>query len=63
MDGMSRRAAAERFGIDLRTVAKMLKFSVPPGYMRTKPPFREYLLVISACIYNAGQINSSNSAT
>ena len=30
--GMSRREAARRFGIDPRTVAKMLAFSVPPGY-------------------------------
>ena len=41
--GMSRRAAAEKFGIDPRTVAKMLKFSVPPGYVRRKPPFRPKL--------------------
>jgi len=43
IEGISRRAAAERFGIDPRTVAKMLKFSVPPGYVRTKPPFRPKL--------------------
>ena len=43
MQGISRRAAAERFGIDPRTVAKMLKYSVPPGYVRTKPPFRPKL--------------------
>jgi transposase len=43
IQGMSRRAAAEQFGIDPRTVAKMLKFSVPPGYVRTKPPFRPKL--------------------
>ena len=30
--GISRREAARRFGIDPRTVAKMLTFSVPPGY-------------------------------
>jgi len=40
---MSRRAAAELFGIDPRTVAKMLKFSVPPGYVRRKPPLRPKL--------------------
>jgi len=43
IEGMSARAAAERFGINPRTVAKMLKFSVPPGYVRTKPPFRPKL--------------------
>jgi len=37
------RAAADRFGINARTVSKMLKFSVPPGYVQTKPPFRPKL--------------------
>ena len=36
--GLSERAAARRFGIDPRTVSKMMKFSVPPGYVRKKPP-------------------------
>jgi hypothetical protein len=36
--GLSRREAARRFGIDPRTVAKMLAFSVPPGYRRSRPP-------------------------
>src|SRR5674476_135389 len=40
IEGISERAAAERFGINARTVSKMLKFSVPPGYVRTKPPVR-----------------------
>jgi hypothetical protein len=31
VEGLSRREAARRFGIDPRTVAKMLAFSVPPG--------------------------------
>jgi Alpha/beta hydrolase domain len=34
IEGVSRREAARRFGIDPRTVAKMLAFSVPPGYRR-----------------------------
>jgi hypothetical protein len=38
VEGMSRREAARRFGIDPRTVAKMLAFSVPPGYRRSRPP-------------------------
>jgi transposase len=37
IEGMSRRAAARVFGIDARTVAKMLAFSVPPGYRRSQP--------------------------
>ena len=43
IEGLSRREAARRFGIDPRTVAKMLAFSVPPGYRRSKPPVRPKL--------------------
>src|SRR6266481_6159110 len=43
IEGVSRREAARRFGIDPRTVAKMLAFSVPPGYRRSKPPVRPKL--------------------
>src|SRR3954451_5818822 len=43
IEGLSERAAAERFGINPRTVSKMLRFSVPPGYVRTKPPIRPKL--------------------
>ena len=41
--GLSRREAARRFGLDPRTVAKMLSFSVPPGYRRSRPPARPKL--------------------
>ena len=37
IDGLSRREAAKVFGVDPRTVAKMLAFSVPPGYRRRQP--------------------------
>src|SRR5919199_318042 len=43
VEGMSRREAARRFGIDPKTVAKMLRFSVPPGYRRSKPAARPKL--------------------
>src|SRR5215208_6138715 len=43
MEGISRREAARRFGIDPRTVAKMLSFSVPPGYRRSQPQKRPKL--------------------
>ena len=43
IEGMSQREAARRFGIDPRTVAKMLAFSVPPGYRRSRPPARPKL--------------------
>ena len=43
IEGLSERAAARRFGIDPRTVNKMMKFSVPPGYVRKKPPVKPKL--------------------
>ena len=43
IEGLSKRAAARRFGIDPRTVSKMMMFSVPQGYVRTKPPVRPKL--------------------
>jgi transposase len=43
IEGLSERAAARRFGIDPRTVAKMMRFSVPPGYRRTRPPVKPKL--------------------
>jgi transposase len=43
IEGLSRREAARRFGIDPRTVAKMMVFSVPPGYRRRAAPRRPKL--------------------
>ena len=43
VEGLSERAAARRFGIDPRTVGKMMEFSVPPGYRRSKPPAKPKL--------------------
>jgi hypothetical protein len=43
IEGASRREVARRYGIDPRTVAKMLAFSVPPGYRRSRPPARPRL--------------------
>ena len=39
----SKREAGRRFGIDPKTVDKMMAFSAPPGYRRTKPPVRPKL--------------------
>ena len=50
IEGLSKRAAARRFGIDAKTVDKMLRFSVPPGYRRRKPPVRPKLV----CAIGAG---------
>ncbi len=35
-EGLSHHEAGRRFGIDRRTVKKMLSYSAPPGYRRTK---------------------------
>ena len=40
---MSARAAAQHFGIDRKTVSKILKHSVPPGYRRARAPSRPKL--------------------
>ncbi len=43
IEGLSRREAGRRFGIDPRTVGKMMVFSVPPGYRRREPPAKPKL--------------------
>jgi hypothetical protein len=43
IEGISGREAARRFGIDARTVAKMLSISLPPGSRRSRPPARPEL--------------------
>ena len=43
VEGMSIREASRVFGLDRKTVQKMLGFSVPPGYRRSKPPRRPKL--------------------
>ena len=37
IEGKSRREAARVFGIDRRTVDKMVMYSIPPGYRRNQP--------------------------
>ncbi len=37
IEGHSRREAARVFGLSRETVLKMCRFSLPPGYTRTKP--------------------------
>jgi len=49
-EGLSRREAARRFGIDRKTVAKMLVFSTPPGYRRSGRPGRPKLDGFTAII-------------
>jgi hypothetical protein len=40
---MSERATGCYFGIDRKTVSKIPKHSVPPGYRRERPPVRPKL--------------------
>ena len=42
-EGLSHHEAGRRFGIDRRTVKKMLSYSAPPGYRRSKPVRRPKL--------------------
>ena len=43
VEGMSAREAARVYGLHRDTVRKMLKYSVPPGYRRERPPSRPKL--------------------
>ena len=43
VDGMSIRQAAREFGLSRKTIRKMLRFSLPPGYERKKPVKRPKL--------------------
>lgn len=43
VEGVSKSEASRMFGLDRKTVAKILKHSVPPGYRRSKPPVRPKL--------------------
>jgi transposase len=43
VDGLSRREAARRFGVHRNTIAKMLQFSIPPGYRRRERPVSKKL--------------------
>ena len=54
VEGHSEREAARVFGLARKTVAKMCRFSAPPGYQRTKPIERPtlgpFLVVIDAIL-------------
>jgi transposase len=43
VDGLSRRDAAKQFGVHRNTIAKMLQFSIPPGYRRRERPVSKKL--------------------
>jgi hypothetical protein len=43
VEGKSRREAARVFGLSRETISKMCRFSVPPGYARSRAPERPKL--------------------
>src|SRR5271154_5373929 len=43
IEGYSRREAARVFGLSRDTIAKMCRYSAPPGYVRSKPAERPKL--------------------
>ncbi|MGC8528082.1 MAG: IS21 family transposase, partial [Acidiphilium sp.] len=43
VEGRSRREAARVFGLNRETIAKICRFSVPPGYRRERPPAKPKL--------------------
>lgn len=43
VDGMSIRQAAREFGLSRKSIRKILRFSLPPGYERKKPVLRPKL--------------------
>ena len=43
VEGKSRREAARVFGLSRDTIAKMCRYSAPPGYVRSKAPERPKL--------------------
>src|SRR4051794_24732910 len=49
-DGLSTREAVRRFGKDPRTIKKMMSFSEPPGYRRTKSGVRRVLVAFEPII-------------
>jgi transposase len=54
IEGKSRREAARIFGLSRDTIAKMCRYSAPPGYVRSKEPERpklgSFLAVIDAIL-------------
>jgi transposase len=50
VEGHSRREAARVFGLSRDTVAKMCRYSAPPGYVRTRPPDKPKLGALTSVI-------------
>jgi len=67
VDGLTKRAAAQLFGIHRNTVSKMLEYSVPPGYRRRQRPVSRllgpYLGVIDVILDGDRQVNAKQRHT
>jgi transposase len=50
LEGHSQREAARVFGLSRDTVAKMCRYSAPPGYVRTRPPDKPKLGTLTPVI-------------
>ena len=61
VDGLSRREAAQRFGVHRNTISKMLQFSVPPGYRRRERPTSKKLAPHRRAEYRADAATASHS--
>lgn len=48
---LSQREESRQFGIDRKTVRKMLMFSVPPGYQRRKSVGRDIAHLAAVHVY------------
>ena len=59
IEGHSRREAARVFGLSRDTVAKMCRYSAPPGYVRSKPPERPKLGPFIAVIHTILETDKS----
>ena len=55
-EGMTKRQAAKHFNISRDTVAKMMSYSVPPGYRRQapvrRPKLEAFIPIIDQCAYS-----------
>ena len=62
LEGHSRREASRIFGLSRDTIAKMCRYSAPPGYVRTRPPGKPKLgalMPVIEAILEAGRPSSS----
>ena len=58
-EGLSHRKAARRFGIDRRTMKKMLSYATPPGHRRTNPARRPKLQGFTGIIDTSHRVDHS----